>query len=257
MLILAASLLASPQGLHRDLTRLGHVCDVATPFCETASIAQFSGPYDAIVLQANDNAAEAIAVLREIRGRGLRVPVVILASRLRVEEEQAAFNHGADDVLTMPVSTQLLVVRLQAIQRRVLGHASAVLNCGNVTLDQAQRHVMVDGRHVRLTAREFEVLETLMLRPGMLLTKEQFMSRAYGLNEGPNVRVLDVFVCKLRRKLAAAGAAEIVRTVWGSGYVLREPAEADVAQARQRFFAGQPRQRRAHLLPEAFAAAVA
>ncbi|MBP0447859.1 response regulator transcription factor [Roseomonas sp. SSH11] len=164
-----------------------------------------------------------------------------------MDEEQEAFSLGADDVLHTPVSLQLLVVRLQAIQRRILGYSTAVLRCGNVTLNQSRREVAVDGTDVRITAREFDVLETLMLHRGMLLTKDLFMSRAYNESDGPNLRILDVFVCKLRRKLAAAGAAEIVRTVWGSGYMLREPSEAEIAIARSRLSLGRPRKQRAHL----------
>jgi two-component system cell cycle response regulator CtrA len=251
-------LVASPadaQKLRSALVRLGHSCEEATPYCETPEVAQFSGPYDAVVLQMTDTMSDAFPVLREIRGRGLAIPVVILCNKLRMEDEQEAFNLGADDVLTTPISLQLLVVRLQAIQRRILGHSTAILRCGNVALNQSRREVAVDGTHVRITAREFDVLEMLMLRRGMLLTKDLFMSRAYNESDGPNVRILDVFVCKLRRKLAAAGAAEIVRTVWGSGYMLREPSEAEIAMARSRLSSGKPRKQRAHLaLAPVFAA---
>ncbi|MFC0386648.1 response regulator transcription factor [Muricoccus vinaceus] len=246
MRILIAST-ADAQKLCNSVSQLGHICDEVTPFREAPEVAVFDGSYDAVLLQAAGSITEALPVIREIRARGLSVPVVILCGKLRMEEEQEAFNLGADDVLTTPISLQLVVVRLQAIQRRILGHKTAVLGCGNVTLDQSCRRVAVDGNAVRLTTREFDVLETLMLRRGVLLTKELFMSRAYNENDGPNARILDVFVCKLRRKLAAAGAAEIVRTVWGSGYSLREPSEAEVALARQHLSTGKPRKQRAHL----------
>ena len=113
------------------------------------------------------------------------------------------------------------------------GYTSAELVCGNVTLDQEQHAVMVDGLRVNLTAREFDFLETLMLHKGVLLTKERFMSRLYADAEAPDSKIVDVFVCKLRRKLAARGAAEMIRTVWGRGYVLFEPSAQALDAARK------------------------
>jgi two-component system cell cycle response regulator CtrA len=243
-------LVASPadaQKLRSAMAKLGHVCDEASPFVDTPEVAQYSGPYDAVVLQLTGNMAAALPVIREIRSRGLSMPLVILCGKLRPEDEEEAFKFGADDVLSTPISLQLLVVRLQAIQRRILGHSTAFLRCANVTLDQSLREVTVDESPVRLTAREFDVLETLMLRRGMLLTKELFMNRAYNENDGPNARILDVFVCKLRRKLAAAGAADIVRTVWGSGYMLREPSEDEITTARHNVCKSTPRKQHVHL----------
>lgn len=244
-------LLGSPDqdhaGLRQTLEREGRPAELAEPFAEVAEIAQHHGPYDVALLAVADAGLQAMPALREIRRRGLRLPVLILAARLDRQTEQEALHAGADDVLARPVPAALLVARLQALVRRALGHSSALVGCGNVVLDQGRQEVTVDGRPVRITRREFEVLEMLMLRRGMLLTKEHFMARFYGADDGPDHRILDVFVCKLRRKLAAAGAAEIVRTVWGRGYVLDEPAPAAVAAARARFAAGQPRARRAHL----------
>jgi two-component system cell cycle response regulator CtrA len=244
-------LLGSPDqdraGLLRSLGADGRIAELADPFGEIASIAQHSGPYDVVVLSVTDCRTQALPALREIRRRGMRLPVMVVAATLNAEDEQQALHLGADDVLARPVAVPVLVARLQAMVRRTLGHASSLVTCGNVVLDQARQAVSVDGRPVRITRREFDVLETLMLRRGVLLTKEHFMSRLYGAEDGPDQRILDVFVCKLRRKLAAAGAAEIVRTVWGRGYVVEEPTAAAIAGARARFAAGQPRQRRAHL----------
>jgi two-component system cell cycle response regulator CtrA len=244
-------LLGSPDrdraGLLRSLGAEGRVADLAEPFADLPAITQHNGPFDVVVLAVAGCRDQALPVLREIRRRGLRVPVLILAGQLDQDEEQEALHAGADDVLARPVPMPTLIARLQALVRRALGHSSAQVTCGNVTLDQARQSVSVDGRPVRVTRREFDVLETLMLRRGMLLTKDHFMSRLYGAEEGPDQRILDVFVCKLRRKLAAAGAAEIVRTVWGRGYVVEEPSAAEIAAARARFAAGQPRARRAHL----------
>jgi len=244
-------LLGSPDhdraGLLRSLGAEGRVAELAEPYADLPGIAQHHGPFDVIVLAVPSCRDQALPVLREARRRGLQIPILVLAGHLEQEEEQDALHAGADDVLARPIAIPLLIARLQALVRRALGHSSAQVSCGNVMLDQSQQSVTVDGRPVRVTRREFDVLETLMLRRGTLLTKDHFMSRLYGTEEGPDQRILDVFVCKLRRKLAAVGAAEIVRTVWGRGYVVEEPGPTAVAAARARFAAGQPRIRRAHL----------
>lgn len=201
-------LLGSPDhdraGLRAALAAEGRPADLAEPFGDVAEIAQHHGPYDVVLLSVGACRAEAMAPLREIRRRGLREPVLILAAQLDELAEREALHAGADDVLARPVPTPVLLARLQALARRALGHSSALLGCGNVVMDQGRQEVNVDGRPVRVTRREFEVLEMLMLRRGMLLTKEHFMSRFYGAEDGPDQRILDVFVCKLRRKIGRA-----------------------------------------------------
>jgi two-component system cell cycle response regulator CtrA len=148
------------------------------------------------------------------------------------DEEEAVLHAGADDVVFHPFRMSVMHARMQALARRARGYTCAELVCGNIALDQEQHAVTVDGKRVNLTAREFDFLETLMLHKGVLLTKERFMTRLYADSEAPDSKIVDVFVCKLRRKLAAAGAAEIIRTVWGRGYVVFEPTVEAIAAAR-------------------------
>jgi len=233
-----------PQGL----ASAGHRVEVAEPFDELPAIAARCGPFD-LAMPVVDDCAASLPALRELRRRGLALPVLVLAARPEPMAEGAALQAGADDVVARQAPLPLLLARLQALQRRALGHRSAEIACGNVLLDQARRTVAVDGRPARLTRREYEVLEMLMLRRGTVIHKEACMARLYGAEEGPEARIVDVFVCKLRRKLAAAGAAEILRTVWGVGYAAEEPGPAAIAAARARFATGRPRARRAHLRP--------
>jgi two-component system cell cycle response regulator CtrA len=250
MQILLGSHDGDRAGLLRRLAAEGRRADLAEPFPEIAAIAEHSGPFDLVIL-AVPGCADALPALRDIRRRGLGLPVLVLAARTDPEAEGAALHAGADDVLAWPVPFPLLLARLQALLRRALGHSSALIGCGNVVIDQARRTVSVDGRPVRVTRREFDVLEMLLLRRGTVLSKEHCMARLYGSEDGPEARILDVFVCKLRRKLAAAGAAEILRTAWGRGYGAEDPGPAAIAAARARFAAGQPRARRAHLALDA------
>ncbi|NGM23806.1 response regulator transcription factor [Roseomonas stagni] len=237
--------------LRRALTGAGRFVEQAPDFDGIGATTAASGPFDAVVLSVDDLRREALPVLRDIRRQGVQAPILVIAGAVSPAEEAAALNHGADDLVARPVANPVVVARVQAMVRRTAAHAPTLLVCGNVALDRDRQAVSVDGRPVNITSREFEVLETLLLRRSALLSKERFMSRLYGDEEGPDQRIIDVFVCKLRRKLAAAGAAEIVRTVWGLGYVAEDPGPAAVAAARARYAAGQPRARRAHLVPAA------
>ncbi|NKC29483.1 response regulator transcription factor [Falsiroseomonas selenitidurans] len=198
---------------------------------QVAPAALRRGPFDAIVLAGGAAPDGAMAALRDIRRQGLGVPVLLLAPRQDADE---AFEQGADEVVAAPAIPAVILARLHAMVRRIAGHAGAPLVCGNVALDRARQSVAVDGRPVAVTTREFEVLEALLSRRSALLSKERFMNRLYGEAEGPDQRIIDVFICKLRRKLAAAGAAEIVRTVWGLGYMAEDPGPAAVFAARAR-----------------------
>ncbi|MDN3565402.1 response regulator transcription factor [Paeniroseomonas aquatica] len=234
MHILLASLSTSTTTLVAGLADLGIRCDEIDQLDDLASVLALSGPYDALLLRLDGPTGEAQAAVCDLRRRGLAVPVAILCGRSPLPAEEEALLHaGADDVLHNPIHLRVLLARLQALARRARGHSCARLLCGNVVLDQAQHAASVDGRRVPLTAREFDFLETLMLHKGVLLTKERFMTNLYADGTAPDSKIVDVFVCKLRRKLAECGAAEMIRTVWGRGYVAFEPSPATIESARR------------------------
>jgi two-component system cell cycle response regulator CtrA len=131
---------------------------------------------------------------------------------------------GADDFITKPFDQQELLARIQAIVRRAKGFSQPTLSVGSLTLNLGSREVRVDGRDVHLTGKEYAILELLTLRKGLVLTKEVFLNHLYGGIDEPEAKIIDVFICKLRKKLAQAGAGELIGTVWGRGYVLRDPA---------------------------------
>ena len=233
MRIAVASDVGPTAELEAALGEHGVLCDAAESIAEIPSIVALSGPYDLVVLRVGQPLRDCIPGLRDLRRRGMTLPIIIYCTGLVVpEEEEAVLHAGADDVVFHPFRLPVLHARMQAMARRARGYSSAELVCGNVTLDQEQHAVMVDGMRVNLTAREFDFLETLMLHKGVLLTKERFMTRLYADSEAPDSKIVDVFVCKLRRKLTAAGGAEIIRTVWGRGYVVFEPSAAAIDAAR-------------------------
>ncbi|TCZ57969.1 winged helix-turn-helix domain-containing protein [Roseicella aquatilis] len=205
---------------------------MADQFDEAASVLQHSGPYDAAVfeLAGPDNLDAVRAALRAIRARGLSLPVIIVAD-LAAEEEVSLLGAGADDVLGRHARPDAIRHRLRAILRRSLGHLSAELPCGNTVVDQGRQQILIAGRPLRIGRREFQILEMLMLRPGIPISKDRFMAALYGSEDGPNERILDVFVCKLRRKLTLAGATATIRTIWGIGYALEEAMSAQQVDA--------------------------
>lgn len=214
---------------------------------DAPSILQHSGPYDGAVLEPSlPSERESLHhALREIRGRGLRLAVVVVCDQPTPEDEATLLQLGADDVQARSVHPVVLRNRMMAMQRRSLGHTSATLRCGNLVLDQGRRSIEVDGRQVRVTPKEFDVLELLMLRRGAVVSKERVMTALYGDGEWPDEKLIHVFVSKLRRKLRTTSAADTIRTLWGVGYRLDETesgaVEADYMERRpdRRRFAAQ------------------
>jgi two-component system cell cycle response regulator CtrA len=149
--------------------------------------------------------------------------VLILSGLTRPQAKVRGFGMGADDYITKPFDQQELIARIQAIVRRAKGFSQPTLTVGPLTLNLGSREVVVEGRNVHLTGKEYAVLELLTLRKGIVLTKEAFLNHLYGGMDEPEVKIIDVFICKLRKKLAQAGAGDLIGTVWGRGYVLRDP----------------------------------
>lgn len=179
--------------------------------------------YDLMVLDLMLPDIEGYEVVRRMRAARIETPVLILSGLTRPQAKIRGFGMGADDYITKPFDQQELVARIQAIVRRAKGFSQATLTVGSLSLNLGSREVLVDGQSVHLTAKEYAVLELLTLRKGIVLTKEAFLNHLYGGMDEPEVKIIDVFICKLRKKLALAGADDLIGTVWGRGYVLREP----------------------------------
>ncbi len=175
--------------------------------------------YDGIVLSDVFNAH---AVLHALRLHKVKSAILRLSTSHGVEPAVLALNAGADDYLTKPFHKDELVARIHAVVRRATGHVSSVITTGNLSVNISERTVTVDGNAVRFTGKEYAMLELLSLRKGMTLPKEAFLNHLYGGMDEPEIKIIDVFICKIRKKLAAAGGHPI-ETVWGRGYVLRDP----------------------------------
>jgi two-component system, cell cycle response regulator CtrA len=193
--------------------------------------------YDIMVLDLMLPDMEGYEVLRRMRLGRNHTPVLVLSGVTRPEAKVKALGLGADDVMTKPFDKAELLARVQAVVRRSKGFSQPRLRVGAMQLNLDSREVTVSGQQVHLTGKEYAILELLVLRKGMVLTKEAFLNHLYGGMDEPEMKIIDVFVCKLRKKLALAGADNLIGTVWGRGYMIREPAsevvplEADVPNA--------------------------
>ena len=184
--------------------------------------------YDIIVLDLQLPDMSGFEVLKALRVAKVQTPVLILSGNAIVEAKVKALGFGADDYMTKPFHKDELVARIQAVVRRSKGHSQSVITTGKLTVNLDAKTVEVDGARVHLTGKEYQMLELLSLRKGTTLTKEMFLNHLYGGMDEPELKIIDVFICKLRKKLAnATNGKNYIETVWGRGYVLREPSEED------------------------------
>jgi two-component system cell cycle response regulator CtrA len=143
-----------------------------------------------------------------------------------IEDKVDALGFGADDYMTKPFHKDELIARIQAVVRRSQGHAQSILQTGDLVVDLDAKTVQINGSPVNLTGKEYQILELLSLRKGTTLTKEMFLNQLYGGMDEPEIKIVDVFMCKLRKKLSASSSGKnYIETVWGRGYTLREPEE--------------------------------
>ena len=180
--------------------------------------------YDLILLDLNLPDMNGHDVLRQLRLARVDTPILILSGADDTENKIKGFGFGADDYLTKPFHREELVARIHAIIRRSKGHAQSIIKTGKVAVNLDAKTVEAGGRAVHLTGKEYQMLELLSLRKGTTLTKEMFLNHLYGGMDEPELKIIDVFICKLRKKLAQATEGDnYIETVWGRGYVLRDP----------------------------------
>jgi two-component system, cell cycle response regulator CtrA len=185
--------------------------------------------YDIIILDLMLPDIDGYEVLRRLRDARVETPILILSGLGELENKVKGLGSGADDYLTKPFHKSELIARVNAIIRRSKGHAQSIIETGLLQVNLDARTVEVDGKPLHLTGKEYGILELLSLRKGMTLTKEMFLNHLYGGMDEPELKIIDVFVCKLRKKLSTATNGEnYIETVWGRGYVLRDPMEVSL-----------------------------
>ena len=189
--------------------------------------------YDIIILDLMLPDIGGMEVLRRLRDSRIETPVLILSGLTGSENKVKGLGIGADDYLTKPFNKEELLARIQAIVRRSQGHSQSVIQTGMLMVNLDARTIEVNGQPIHLPGKEYGILELLTLRRGTTLTKEMFLNHLYGGMDEPELKIIDVFICKLRKKLSnATGGETYIETVWGRGYVRRDPAdEGGKAQA--------------------------
>jgi len=186
--------------------------------------------YDLILLDLNLPDMSGFEVLRKLRAARIETPILILSGLASLEDKIKGLGLGADDFVPKPFHKDELVARIRAIVRRSQGHAQALVATGSLLVNLDTKTVSIDDVRINLTAKEYQILELLSLRKGSTLTKEMFLNNLYGGMDEPEPKIIDVFICKLRKKLAGASQGRnFIETVWGRGYVLREPIEQSIA----------------------------
>jgi two-component system cell cycle response regulator CtrA len=182
--------------------------------------------YDIILLDLNLPDMSGYEVVRSLRLAKVKTPILILSGLAGTEDKVKGLGLGADDYLTKPFHRNEVVARIRAIVRRFRGHAQSLVTMGLLVVNLDEKAVEVGGARVRLTGKEYEILELLALRKGTTLSKEMFLNHLYGGMDEPEPRIIDIFICKLRKKLSSASdGRNFIETVWGRAYVSREPSE--------------------------------
>ena len=183
--------------------------------------------YDVILLDLNLPDMDGLEVLKTLRKAKIDTPIMILSGLAGIDSKVKTFSVGADDYITKPFHKDELISRMHAVARRARGHAQSVIQTGDLSVNIDARTVEMGGQPLHVTAREFQILELLSLRKGTTITKQMFMNHLYGGLDEPELKIIDVFICKLRRKMQEATRGQRhIETVWGGGYMLREPAPA-------------------------------
>ena len=182
--------------------------------------------YDIIILDLMLPDMNGYEVLRNLRGAKVNTPVLILSGLSEPDKKVKGLGYGADDYLTKPFDKNELLARIHAVVRRSKGHSESVIVTGDVVVNLDTQSVTVCGKNLHLTGKEYGIMELLSLRKGSTLNKDQFLNHLYGGIDEPELKIIDVFICKLRKKLEkASGGKNYIETVWGRGYVLRDPDE--------------------------------
>ena len=212
---------STAKSIEMMLRAEGYVCDTTDLGEDGLEIGKLYD-YDMILLDLMLPDIDGYEVLRRLRASRVSTPILILSGLAELDAVIKGLGFGADDYLTKPFDKRDLIARIHAIVRRSKGHSVSVIRTGKLTVNLDTRTAEVDSQPLHLTGKEYGILELLALRKGATLTKEMFLNHLYGGTEEPEIKIIDVFVCKLRKKLSLCGE-NYIHTVWGRGYVLRDP----------------------------------
>ena len=216
---------ATARSIESILKSEGYICDLTDLGEDGLEIGKLY-EYDLIILDLILPDMDGFEVLRRLRASHIQTPILLLSGLSQVDDKVKGLGFGADDYLTKPFNKTELLARAHAIVRRSRGHSESIIRAGRLMVNLKERAVYIDNEPLALTGKEYAILELLALRKGTTLTKEMFLNHLYGGMDEPELKIIDVFVCKQRRKISRAlGDDNYIETVWGRGYVLKDPQE--------------------------------
>ncbi len=186
--------------------------------------------YDVVLLDLNLPDMSGYEVLRSLRSAKVHTPILILSGLASIEDKIRGLGLGADDYLSKPFHKDELIARIHALVRRSKGHADSVIAIGDLIVNLEARNVELYGQKLHLTGKEYQMLELLALGKDSTVSKEMFLNHLYGDLDEPDAKIIDVFICKIRKKLInASGGQDYIETIWGRGYALLEPTKQAIA----------------------------
>ncbi|HJK87575.1 MAG TPA: response regulator transcription factor [Candidatus Megaira endosymbiont of Hartmannula sinica] len=206
-----------------SLAAEGIICEIAEIGEEGVELSRLYD-YDVIILDLKLPDVDGWEVLSRLRSARIKTPVLILSGYASIDDKVRGLSIGADDYLTKPFDKAELVARVNAIYRRSLGHAESIVRFGRISVNLDAREVLIDDKKVRLTPKEYSIIELLAIRKGTVVSKQMFFNHIYSGMDEPEMKIIDVFIFKLRKKLAdASGGLNYINTSWGHGYTLEDP----------------------------------
>lgn len=203
------------DAIAQSLSRTGHACDTAATLADARQLLAVE-PFDIMILDINLPDGSGFDLLRELRGRGVELPVIMLTARMGVDDRVDALDAGADDYLVKPFDIRELEARLRAVTRRRHGETDSVLEAGDIRFNMATRQVTVGETPLELTRREQSLLEILLSSRGRVIAKEELHSRLFGLQEEAGLNAIELYVARLRKKIPSTSLE--IRTLRGIGY---------------------------------------
>jgi len=209
--------------LQRGLGSEGHFCVVADDGQSGLSLA-LEGDFDLVLLDLMLPRMHGHEVCQQLRMGKINIPVIILTAMDSLDDVIAGLRMGADDYITKPFSFEELLARIETVMRRSssVAQQDQTLKAGRLTFDRKSLRFMVDGREVRMTAKELAIIELLMSKPGTLFSRERILSNVWGLNMDPLTNVVDVYIGKLRKKIDVDSEKSVIETIRGLGYRLSD-----------------------------------
>ena len=231
--------LATARGISLMLKSGGVVVDQVDSGEEGFDLAKHY-EYDIVILDLMLPDMEGYEVVRRMRASRIDVPVLILSGLSRPQAKVKGLEVGADDFVTKPFDKAELLARVQAIVRRNKGFSQKTINVGNLEINTDSHEVKVHNNIVYLTSKEYAILELLVMRRGIVLTKDAFLNHLYGGIDEPEIKIIDVFVCKLRKKLTNSGLPGLIETIWGRGYMIRDNIDQNKISGKSMIYNNSP-----------------